>query len=168
MESLSVGPLLAWLTLYLLTHVERMCWVFLCAQNLLSKDLSDKKIGMASHSSSWPSDPFGRLFQSPSPAGFWRFPNSPGLYWKYKLSSHCCWGGTSLFSTGSENWFLKSLVSVWPIPSGSVLHCTEAFTVCVTVSHWFNKKLCTFSCDQHNGISVRVVNWFLLGSKCFW
>lgn len=61
MESLSVGPLLVWLTFYLLTHVERMCWVFLCAQNLLSKDLSDKKIGMASHSSSWPSDPPGRI-----------------------------------------------------------------------------------------------------------
>lgn len=80
------------------------------------------------------------LFQSPSPPGLQRFPNTPGLYSKCNLCSCCCWGGTSLFSTGSENRSLKGLVSVWPVPCGSVLHCTEAFTVCVTVSHWQNKK----------------------------
>lgn len=34
----------------------------------------------------------------------------------------------------------KGMVSVWPVPSGSVLHCTEAFTVSVTVSHWLNER----------------------------
>lgn len=145
MESLAVGQLLAWLTLHLFTHVERMCWVFLYAQNLLSKALSDKKIGMASHSCPWPSDPPGGwLLMSPSPPALQRFPNTPGLHWKYNLCSHCCWGGTSHFSTGSENWSLKGLVAAWPIPFRSVLHCTEAFTVCAAVSHWLNKKLCTF------------------------
>lgn len=35
---------------------------------------------------------------------------------------------------------MKGMVSVWPVPSGSVLHCTEAFTVSVTVSHWLNER----------------------------